>query len=174
MSALADLLRGNYGLRRLKINDHSSPKYAQAEDLELLADAMQNNYELEDLRIDFMETMAEVCAWKHLNRHLRLNRAGRRILTSYQYQRAKPSRELCTNSSSKERRCAPTSTSYQCNYHHDAFSLGAGATYAQDGTKLNQTDHHDWFDVLDRAGYDLDSVFWIVRETAPYFDHFRR
>jgi hypothetical protein len=83
--ALANLLAKNTSLRSIRLDDHQAPKPMNAEQLRIILQGVQNNYELEELSLDKPSSganHAESLAWNEINFLLRLNAAGRRLLVT--------------------------------------------------------------------------------------------
>lgn len=86
--ALHRLLISDSALRSIQLDDPQQPKPLTPSQLKLVLAGLQQNYEMEELTIDFLHTIENVRVWKDVSFFLRLNIAGRRILRS----QAKPPR----------------------------------------------------------------------------------
>jgi hypothetical protein len=81
--ALERLLHSNCPLRYLDLTDPQEPKPLSLQQLRQIGDAMEHNYELEELFVDHDEhvpSSAYDAIWKDMHFYLQLNKAGRRIL----------------------------------------------------------------------------------------------
>jgi hypothetical protein len=78
----AQLLEKNLSpLRCIHMNDPKQPKIWSRQQLEILAEGLRNNYELEDLKFDtFFQSLELRSILSKIQFYLRLNQAGRRIL----------------------------------------------------------------------------------------------
>ena len=78
----ASLLEKNLApLRCIHMDDPKQPKIWNRHQLEILAEGLRNNYELEDLKFDtFSKSLEMRSVLSKIQFYLRLNRAGRRIL----------------------------------------------------------------------------------------------
>jgi len=128
------------------------------------------NYEVEELQFDSLRNEHELSIVKKMDFFIRLNRAGRRILLSPPlpgHQRINLKRQKC------DRGDSAISSVHHINQSRRQISHKSKMT-AQDGRdtrqQVKQKPDEEWFQVLEKAGEDLDVLFWIVRESAERFD----
>jgi hypothetical protein len=156
--ALQELLQSECPIRSLHLHDPHEPKPMTLKQLRMIADCMENNYDLEELLIDHDvnidtehtgRTMDVTSIWKDLNFYLQLNKAGRRILRT---PRPVMSQTMISGPTSSQPRSFP---------NHPLQSI------------LYNMPDDDWFRVLEKAGKgdSLDVLNWIVRHSGE--NHFR-
>jgi hypothetical protein len=150
--------KGN--LRSLQLNNPHSPIYLSVAQVQSLECALRDNYELEDLGLDYPTTttapnksdVAESTsttsakdAVNNLQFWLRLNSAGRRIVQH-----------------------PPPPLLQERNDNND--SSGRPHHYNHAGKNNNANGHEEWLEVVEKAGQDsLTVLYWIIRNSAERF-----
>ena len=85
-------------------DDRNDRKYLSPTQLQAIAHAMQTNYELQDLHVDYFKNRTEQQLWKEIQFWQVLNRAGRRILVSSTSSSSSSSNPTITTSLEKQYR----------------------------------------------------------------------
>jgi len=81
-NALVELLKQNSPpLRSLVVNDDKNErKYLSLNQMQQIVEVMPHNFEMEDLVFDYHRNINQQQTWREIDKWLRLNRAGRRLL----------------------------------------------------------------------------------------------